>query len=102
MADHVLGHRRLRDRDAQFLQFPVNPRRAPEGVGASHAADERSDFMGEGRAALTGASALPGPIPREAGPMPPDNSLGFDQGEDVRPAAPRSAQEDPKQPVGGS
>jgi linoleoyl-CoA desaturase len=29
MANRVLGHRGLRDRDAQFLQFPVNPWRAP-------------------------------------------------------------------------
>ena len=34
--------------------------------------------------------------------MPPDDRLGLDEGESVRPAAPQSAQEDPEQPVGGS
>jgi len=31
MAHQVLGHRRLRDLDAQLVQLPVNARRAPEG-----------------------------------------------------------------------
>jgi hypothetical protein len=31
--DHVLRHRRLGNLDAQLLEFPVNPGRAPEGVG---------------------------------------------------------------------
>jgi hypothetical protein len=35
MAHQVLGHRRLRDLDAQLLQFPVNERRAPEGPPTS-------------------------------------------------------------------
>ena len=30
MAHKVLGYRRLRDLDPQFLEFPVNPRRAPD------------------------------------------------------------------------
>ena len=51
-ADHVLGHRRLRDLDAQLLELPVNPRRAPEGVGLGHPSDERSDLRGDGSGGL--------------------------------------------------
>ena len=79
-----------------------NPRRTPEGVGARHATDQRSDLRGDGRAAWPVPAALPGPEELEAGPMPPDHGLGFDQGKGVSPAAPQSAQEDPKQPVGDS
>jgi len=102
LAHHVLRHRSLGDLNAQLLQFPVNPRRAPEGVGARHPPDQRSDLRGDGRAALTISPALPGPIPREPGAMPPDNGLGLDQGEGFSPAAPHSAQKDPEQPVGDS
>src|SRR5881409_2842949 len=95
MAHQILGHRRLRDLDAQLPEFPVNPRRTPEGVGARHATDQRSDLRGDGRAAWPVPAALPGPEELEAGPMPPDHGLGFDQGKGVSPAAPRSAPQDP-------
>jgi hypothetical protein len=37
--------------DPRFLEFPVNPRRAPEGIRVGHPSDERSDLRGDGRAA---------------------------------------------------
>ena len=96
MADQILGDRSLRDLEAQFLEFPVNPRRAPEGVGLGHPSDERSDLWGNGRAAWPVSSARPGPIPREAGAMPPDDGLGFDEQDGIRPAAPQPGQQDPE------
>jgi hypothetical protein len=87
-AHHVLGHRRLRDHNAQLLQFPVNPRRPPEGVGLGHPSDERSDPRGDGRAAWPVPAALPGPDEPEAAPLPPDHGGGLDDGDSIRPAAP--------------
>src|SRR4029453_7206455 len=55
MPDHVPGDSRLRDLDAWFLKLPVNPRRAPKGVGLGHLSDERSDLRGDSRTA--------GPVP---------------------------------------
>ena len=101
-AHQVLGHRRLRDLDAQLLEFPVHPRRTPEGVGVSHRADERSDLRGDGRAAGTSSPALPGPIQLEARPLPADDGGGLDDGDGIGPAAPQAGQQDPEQPVGGS
>jgi hypothetical protein len=46
MADNVLGHRRPRDVDAQFLELPVNSRRAPEEIGFEHPSNEPSDLRG--------------------------------------------------------
>ena len=94
--------RGLREVDAQLLQFPVNPRCTPKGVGARQASDQRSDFTGNGRAAQPFPPAFPVPYQLEPGPLPADHGLGFDQGEGVSPGARYSAQEDPEQPVGGS
>jgi hypothetical protein len=88
MADDVLGDRRLRDLDAQLLELPVNPRRAPDGVRRGHPSDERANFQGDGRAAWSVPAALPGPDELEAGPLPPDHGRGLDDGDGIRPAVP--------------
>ena len=100
-ADQVLGDRRLRDLEAQLLELPVNPRRAPQGVGRGHPSDERADLRGDGRAAGPVPAALPGPEELEAGPLPPDHGRGLDDGDGIRPAAPQAGQQDPEQAVGG-
>jgi hypothetical protein len=101
-AAQILGHRRLRDLDAQLLELPVNPRCTPQGVGVSHRANERSDLRGDGRAAGTSSRALPGPIQLEARALPADDGRGLDDGDGIRPATPQARQQDPEQAVGGS
>jgi hypothetical protein len=95
MADDVLGHCCLGNLEAQLLQFPVNPRRTPEGVGLGHPSDERADLRGDGRAAGSVPTALPGPDEPEAGPLPADDGVGLDDGESLRPAVPQVGQQDP-------
>jgi hypothetical protein len=90
MTHKVLGYRRLRDLDPQFLQFPVNLRRAPEEVRLGHPSDERSDLRGDGRAASSIPAALPGPEEMEAGPLPSDHGSGLDDGDGIRPAVPEA------------
>ena len=34
--------------------------------------------------------------------MPPDDGLGLDDGDGLRPAAPQAGEQDPEQPVGGA
>ena len=80
----------------------MNPRRAPQGVGASHRANERSDLRGDGRAAWPVPAALPGPEELEASPLPPDHRGGLDDGDGIVPAGPQAGQQDPEQAVGGS
>ena len=101
VADQILGDRRLRDLEAQLLEFPVNPRRAPQGVGARHSSDQRSDLRRDGRTPWPVPATLPGPEEREAGALPPDHRGGLDDGDGIRPAAPQAGQQDPEQPVGG-
>ena len=45
----VLGYRRLRDLDAQFLKLPVNPRRAPEGLAGHRRMSARTSGATAGR-----------------------------------------------------
>ena len=77
MAHQILGHRRLRDLDAQLPEFPVNPRRTPEGVGLGHPLDERSDRRGDNWTAWPVPAALPRPEEREAGSVPSDHGGGW-------------------------
>ena len=64
-----------------------------------HLSDEPSHLRGDSRSALLSSAALPGPIEPEAGPLPADDGLGLDDGEDVGPAAPQSVEEDPEEAV---
>ena len=80
----------------------MNPGRAPERVGVRHLSDEGSDLRGDGRAAWPVPPALAGPEELEACPMPPDDRLGVDDGDDLRPAVPEVGEENPKDPVGGA
>jgi hypothetical protein len=95
MADDVLGHGGLGNLDAELLELPVNPRRAPQGVGARHVSDERAGLRGDGRAAWSIPAALPGPDELKAGPLPPDYSGGLDDGDGIRPTGPQAGQQDP-------
>ena len=88
VADQILGDRRLRDLDAQLLEFPVNPRRAPQGVGARHSSDERSHLRVDARTAWPVPAALPGPEEFEDGTLPPDHYGGLDDGDGIVPAGP--------------
>ena len=100
MADDVRGHGCLGNLDAQLLELPVNPRRAPNGVRRGHPSDERSNLQGDGWAAWSVPAALPGPDELETDPLPPDHRRGLDDGDGIHPAAPHTGQQDPQQPVG--
>ena len=78
----------------------MNPRRAPQGVGLSHAADERADLRSDRRAAGPVPPALPGPDEPEAGALPADDGLGLDDGDDLCPAVPEAGEQDPEHSVG--
>src|SRR5262249_311289 len=100
--DQVLGDCSLGDLETQLQEFPVNPGRTPERVGVSHRVDEGSDLRGDGRAAWPVPPALAGPEELEACPMPPDDRLGVDDGDGLRPAPPELGEENPERPVGGT
>src|SRR5262245_44639343 len=63
MADHVFGHRRLGNRNAQFQQFAVNPRRSPERVVATDSSNQITRLARNTGAARPAVTNFPGPVP---------------------------------------
>ncbi len=76
--NHVLGHRRLGDVDAQHLQLAVNSRCTPAKVIARHAPNELTDFLRNRRTTAPSTARLPSPIKPKALAVPPHQSIGLE------------------------
>jgi hypothetical protein len=50
---HVAGHRGLRHVEAEFEQFPMDPRRAPQKIISAHSNDKGTDLAVDPRASAT-------------------------------------------------
>src|SRR5262245_31731769 len=95
--DHVLRHRRLRDRQAELQQLPVDPRRSPERIRAAHLPNQIPQVPPN--PGPTPASTLPCPVAPEAPTVPPHHSLGPHHLQGPPPILPESRQHDPEDPV---
>ena len=87
MTDHVLGHGRLGDFDAELEQLAMDSWSSPEWIGAGHAADEIPDLTRH-RWSPTPSAALPRPVVLEALSVPADHGLRLHHNECVPPAIP--------------
>src|SRR5258705_11551299 len=67
--DHILGHARLSDIDAELEQFAMNPWRSPQRIGNTHLADKLVYLRRYGWSATT-APRLPAPVQSEPGTVP--------------------------------
>jgi hypothetical protein len=72
--DHILGHARLPDIDAQLEQFTEDTRRSPWCVLNAHLEDQVANFQRHD-GATAAASRLPAPIRPETRAMPADNGV---------------------------
>ena len=86
----IRGDGRFGDLDAQLLQFAVNARCAPDGIGVMHFVDQRANVDWDRRATETGLGGTPAPVPGEQAAMPRDDRGGFRDLHRFSPAAPRS------------
>ena len=66
---HQPRNRSLRDREPQFQQLSMDPRRAPEWVREGHLSDQAPD-LGAGLRATAARSRSACPVPRETTAMP--------------------------------
>jgi hypothetical protein len=64
--------------------------------------DGDRNSAGSNGSAWPAPAALAGPEEREAGALPPDDGLGLDDGDGLRPAVPQAGEQDAEQPVRGS
>src|SRR4030081_1642250 len=67
--DHVFGHARLSDIDAELEQLSMDPRRSPQRIGNAHLADKLAYLRRYGWSA-TAAPRLPAPVRSEPGTVP--------------------------------
>src|SRR6266403_2624756 len=81
--DHVLGDARLRDLKPELEQFAVNAWRTPERILHAHPPDQRAQLRFDLRSPSQWAR-LPTPVAAKAGPVPPHERLGPDDGENLQ------------------
>src|SRR5256712_14049786 len=96
--DHVLRHRRLRDRQAELQQLAVDPRRTPQRIRAAHLPYQIPQVP-PNRGPTPTASPLPCPVEPEAPAVPPHHGLGPHHLQGTPPILPESRQHDPEDPV---
>ena len=97
MADHVLGHGRLRDTDAKHLKFPMHARCAPERILPRQPTNDRTDLSRD-RWSTARASRLPCPVEAKSIAVPADQRIGLEDRECFETARPEAVEPDPKQP----
>ena len=98
VADHVLGDGRLREVDAEFLEFTMNARCTPTWVSGTHFLDQVVDVRRHRRSTVTN-SALPFPIDPKALAVPSDDGLGFHNAQEGAPIGPNPGEPDPNESV---
>jgi hypothetical protein len=96
---HVLGHGRFGDLMSQQAQLGLDAWGAPGRVVASHAPNERLDFLGQWRTPDPFCPGLPAPPQAETLLVPADDSLWLNDDECGTPIGPPLRQTDPKEPV---
>ncbi len=100
-ADHVLGHRPLRNLATQQEQFRQNSGRAPERILTGHAAYQVSECALDTRASRFPAPRLPSPVELEAPLVPFDDCFGLDDSQRRSPVGPEPGKQDPEEAVSG-
>src|SRR5262249_54793114 len=80
-ADHVFGHRGLRNLDVQLHEFAVNARSSPDRVLSAHCSNQIASFLRNWRTPLFAVTHLPSPIPTKSLTMPADDGFRFDNNE---------------------
>jgi hypothetical protein len=82
---HIFADRGLTHIDAEFEEFAMDPRRAPERVGEAHFADQLADFERDLRSAAARAR-LPSPEQAKPNTAPADHRLRLDDQQGVQNA----------------
>jgi hypothetical protein len=88
---HVLAHARLAEVDAEFEQFSVDARRAPQRIFAAHSADQFSNLFRDRRSSRVAVTNLPGPEQPEALAVPGNDGFRLDDDQGRSPIVPNLA-----------
>src|SRR5258706_3807457 len=96
--DHILGHTRLPDFDAELEQLSMDPRRAPQRIGDAHPADKLAYLRRYSWSATT-TSRLPAPIRSETRAMPTDDCIRLDDRQRITSLGKQSIKTNEYQPI---
>src|SRR5258708_4503455 len=96
--DHILGHTRLPDFDAELEQLSMDPRRSPQRVGNAHLADKLAHLLRYSWSATT-MSRLPAPIRSETLAMPTDDCIRLDDRQRIACFGKQSIKTNEYQPI---
>src|SRR5713226_6525956 len=96
--DHILGHTRLPDFDADLEQLSMDPRRSPQRVGNAHLADKLAYLQRYSWSATT-MSRLPAPIRSETRAMPTDDCIRLDDRQRIACFGKQSIEANKYQPI---
>src|SRR6266702_1944954 len=77
LANHILGHRRLRHLDAELEKLTMDLRCSPEGIGHTHPPNQLANFVTHLGPARSTAPSFPGPIEAESFAAPGDDRFGL-------------------------
>src|SRR6266404_2755511 len=96
--DHILGHTRLPDFDAELEQLSMDPRCAPQRISDAHPADKLAYLRRYSWSATT-TSRLPAPIRSETRAMPTDDCIRLDDRQRITSLGKQSIKTNEYQPI---
>src|SRR5258706_15183390 len=96
--DHILGHTRLPDFDAELEQLSVDPRRSPQRISNANLVDKLAYVRGY-RWSATTTSRLPAPIRSETRAMPTDDRIRLDNRQRIASLGKQSIEANKYQPI---
>src|SRR6266404_4706333 len=96
--DHILGHTRLPDFDAELEQLSMDPRRSPQRISNAHLVDKLAYVRGHSWSATT-TSRLPAPIRSETRAMPTDDRIRLDDRQRIASLGKQSIKTNEYQPI---
>src|SRR3981189_864660 len=96
--DHILGHTRLPDFDAELEQLSMDPRRSPQRISNAHLVDKLAYLRGYSWSATT-TSRLPAPIRSETRAMPTDGRIRLDDRQRIAGLGKQSIEANKYQPI---
>lgn len=99
MANHVLGHGGLRNRNAPLRQLTRHEGAPRRGLDRLIVPDQLAYFGSDARSAGTTSPGIPCPVASEPRPVPLDDRLGLHDDEDLVPVGPDSVQQHPETTV---
>jgi hypothetical protein len=98
-SDTILLHRRFGHVNAQLVQFPNDPGRAPRWICLPHVSDQLAHLLSQRRATWSSLLTQAPPVVPKALLLPGDHRTGLDEYQGLAPTRPEPSQPRPDYPI---